>query len=305
LSTGQFCLPGQKRCYRDDTRGGDGTVNMVRAIEKSTNTYFYKLALDLGIDRLSEWMSRFGFGSKTGIDLIGESEGILPSREWKAAHSKFGWFPGETVIAGIGQGYWAVTPLQLGHAIATFAGHGVPYAPRLVMATTAVADEQRRPLPNPPSGPTLIRKASEWDVVNEGMRAVIVSGTGRLARLNDGFPYLISGKSGTAERFSRTSEAYDTNKNTAYLATRHRAWFMGYTPSDDPQVATAVVLEAGAWGGTDAGPIMRKIFDAWALAKGVKLPAEAPQAASPPADDEGSPVEDVPAQASSVDGANP
>jgi penicillin-binding protein 2 len=305
LSTGQFCLPGQKRCYRDDTRGGDGTVNMVRAIEKSTNTYFYKLALDLGIDRLSQWMSRFGFGSKTGIDLIGESEGILPSREWKAAHSKFGWFPGETVIAGIGQGYWAVTPLQLGHAIATFAGHGVPYAPRLVMATAAVADEQRRPLPNPPSGPTLIRKASEWDVINEGMRAVIVSGTGRLARLNDGFPYLIAGKSGTAERFSRTSEAYDTNKNTAYLATRHRAWFMGYTPSDDPQVATAVVLEAGAWGGTDAGPIMRKIFDAWALAKGVKLPAEPPQTASAPAGDEDSPVEDVPAQASSVDGANP
>ncbi|HEY8682790.1 MAG TPA: penicillin-binding protein 2, partial [Rhodanobacter sp.] len=104
LSVGQFCLPGQSRCYRDDTRGGDGTVNMVRAIEKSTNTYFYKLALDLGIDRLSAWMSRFSFGSKTGIDLLGESEGVLPSREWKAKHSKFGWFPGETVIAGIGQG---------------------------------------------------------------------------------------------------------------------------------------------------------------------------------------------------------
>jgi len=126
LSTGEFCLPGQKRCYRDDKRGGDGTVNMVKAIELSTNTYFYKLALDLGIDRLSAWMSRFGFGSKTGIDLVGEAEGILPSREWKAQHSKFGWFPGETVIAGIGQGYWTVTPLQLGHAIATFAGHGVP-----------------------------------------------------------------------------------------------------------------------------------------------------------------------------------
>jgi len=305
LSTGEFCLPGQKRCYRDDTRGGDGTVNMVRAIEKSTNTYFYKLALDLGIDRLSAWMSRFGFGSKTGIDLVGEAEGILPSREWKAQHSKFGWFPGETVIAGIGQGYWTVTPLQLGHAIATFAGHGVPYAPRLVMATAAVTDGQRRPLPNPPTGPSLIRKASEWDVVNEGMRAVIVSGTGRLARLNDGFPYLISGKSGTAERFSRTSEAYDTNKNTAYLATRHRAWFMGYTPSDDPQIAAAVVLEAGAWGGTDAGPIMRKIFDAWALAKGAKLGVSPPASAPPLEDGNPSPVEDVPAQASSTDGAIP
>ncbi len=276
LSTGQFCLPGQKRCYRDDTRGGDGTVNMVRAIERSTNTYFYKLALDLGIDRLSTWMGRFSFGSKTGIDLIGESEGILPSREWKAAHYKQGWYPGETVITGIGQGYWAVTPLQLGHAIATFAGHGVPYAPRLVMATTAVSDMQRRALPNPPSGPSLIRKAADWDVINQGMRAVVVSGTGKLARLNDGFPYLIAGKSGTAERFSRTSEAYDNNKNTAYLATRHRAWFIGYTPSDDPQIATAVVLEAGAWGGADAGPIMRKIFDAWVIDKGGVAPRDVP-----------------------------
>ena len=103
LSTGQFCLPGHARCYRDDSRYGDGTVNMVRAIELSTNTYFYKLALDLGIDRLSAWMSRFSFGGKTGIDLVGESEGILPSREWKAAHYKAPWFPGDTVISGIGQ----------------------------------------------------------------------------------------------------------------------------------------------------------------------------------------------------------
>ena len=305
LSTGQFCLPGQSRCYRDDTRGGDGTVNMVRAIEKSTNTYFYKLALDLGIDRLSAWMSRFGFGGKTGIDLLGESEGVLPSREWKAAHSKYGWFPGETVIAGIGQGYWAVTPLQLGHAVATLAGHGVPYQPRLVMATKAVGDAQPLPLPNPSSGPSLIRKASDWDVINEGMRAVIVSGTGKLARLNDGFPYLISGKSGTAERFSRTSEAYDTNKNTAYLATRHRAWFMGYTPSDDPQIATAVVLEAGAWGGTDAGPIMRKIFDAWLAGKGAVAPPDTPLPDQAAAADSAVPPEDLPAQTSSSDGATP
>ncbi|MGB6143121.1 MAG: penicillin-binding protein 2, partial [Rhodanobacter sp.] len=133
FSNGQFCLPGQTRCYRDDKRGGDGTVDMVTAIEKSTNTYFYKLALDMGIDRLSQWMSRFGFGRETGIDLIGESDGILPSRQWKAANSKQPWYPGETVIAGIGQGYWAVTPLQLAHAVATLAGGGVPYLPRLGM----------------------------------------------------------------------------------------------------------------------------------------------------------------------------
>jgi penicillin-binding protein 2 len=308
LSTGQFCLPGQKRCYRDDTRGGDGTVDMVTAIEKSTNTYFYRLALDMGIDRLSQWMSRFSFGSKTGVDLIGESDGILPSRAWKAAHSKQPWYPGETVIAGIGQGYWAVTPLQLAHAVATLAGHGVPYLPRLVMATRAVGDTKQQQLPNPP-GPSLIVKPSDWDVINQGMRAVITGGTGK--GLNSGFPYAIAGKSGTAERYSRTTDAYNTNKNTAYLASRHRAWFMAYAPADNPQIAAAVVLEAGAWGGSDAGPIVRKIFDAWlkthdgVIPGSPRLPTDAspalarPETTAVPAPD----IEDLPAQASS--GANP
>lgn len=311
LSTGQFCLPGHARCYRDDDRYGNGTVNMVRAIAKSTNTYFYKLALDLGIDRLSAWMSGFSFGGKTGIDLLGESEGVLPSREWKAKHSKLGWFPGDTVISGIGQGFWAVTPLQIGHAVATLAGHGVPYQPRLVMATKTVAEAKPQPLDNPATGPSLISKASDWDVINEGMRAVITDGTAQKLNLNSGFPYLIAGKSGTAERFSRTSEAYNTNKNTAYLAARHRAWFEGYTPADDPQIAAAVLLESGAWGAEDSGPIVRKIFDAWVVfAKGAPPPVDAPipnpaVPGSQAAPEQAVPVEDAPADASSSDGATP
>ncbi|MBB6249264.1 penicillin-binding protein 2 [Rhodanobacter sp. A1T4] len=301
LSTGQFCLPGQTRCYRDDTRGGDGTVNMVRAIEKSTNTYFYRLALDMGIDRLSSWMSRFSFGGKTGIDLTGEADGILPSREWKAKRSKQGWFPGETVIAGIGQGYWAVTPLQLGHAMATLAGHGMPYLPRLVMATRASGDARPQMLANPPSGPSLIQKPSDWNVINEGMRAVITGGTGK--GLNDGFPYPIAGKSGTAERFSRTSDAYDTNKNSAHLAARHRAWFEAYTPADDPKIAAAAVLEAGAWGAKDAGPIVRKIFDTWLLMQGSTAPSDTPLPyQSLPAPAGSVSVEDQPVESSSSEG---
>ena len=310
LSVGQFCLPGQKRCYRDDTRGGDGTVDMVTAIEKSTNTYFYKLALDMGIDRLSQWMARFSFGSKTGIDLLGESDGILPSRTWKLAHSKQPWYPGETVIAGIGQGYWAVTPLQLAHATATLAGHGVPYLPRLGMATKAVGDEHRQLLSNPPEA-SVISNPAEWNVINEGMRAVITNGTGK--GLNDGFPYVIAGKSGTAERFSRTTDAYNTNRSIAYLATRHRAWFIAYAPADDPQIAVAAVLEQGAWGASAAGPIVRKILDAWlATHDGVipgatRLPTTAPVVArqaplaveAPPADNSEPAAEDLPASASS------
>ena len=301
LSTGEFCLPGQKRCYRDDERGGNGTVNMVRAIELSTNTYFYKLALDLGIDRLSAWMSQFSFGSKTGIDLTGEGEGVLPSREWKAKHiSKQGWFPGETVIAGIGQGYWAVTPLQLGHAVATLAGHGTPYLPRLVMATRASGEARPQMLPNPPSGPSLIQKPSDWNVINEGMRAVITGGTGK--GINDGFPFLIAGKSGTAERFSRTSDAYDTNKSTAHLAARHRAWFEAYTPADDPKIAAAALLEAGAWGAKDAGPIVRKIFDSWAATQVNPTPSDTPLPyESLPAPAGSVPVEDQPVEDRSVE----
>jgi len=305
VSTGQFCLPGQKRCYRDDTRGGDGTVNMVRAIEMSTNTYFYKLALDLGIDRLSDWMSRFSFGAKTGIDLPGESKGILPSREWKAKHSKFGWFPGETVIAGIGQGYWEVTPLQLGHAVATFAGHGMPYQPRVVMATRANGAAQMQMLANPPTGPSLIQKPADWNVVDQGMRAVITGGTGSKGGIFTGFPYVIAGKSGTAERFSRTSDAYDTNKSSAHLAARHRAWFEAYTPAEDPKIAAVAMLESGAWGAADAGPIVRKIFDSWLVIQGKTAPPDiAPPEQSLPAPNStvDPDMEDMPVESSSSEG---
>jgi len=273
LSTGEFCIPGQQRCYRDDVRGGNGTVNMVRAIQLSTNTYFYKLALDMGIDRFASWMGSLGFGKKTGIDLLGEAEGILPSREWKATRSKYPWFQGETVIAGIGQGYWNVTALQLAHATATFAGHGTPYAPRLVMATAAVK-ERPVALPNPPAGPSVIRKPNDWNVVNEGMEAVVygVGGTAQQAGVFKGFPLRVAGKSGTAERFSRRSNEYDTNKNLAYLATRHRAWFIAYTPTEAPRIAVVAMLESGAWGAADAGPIVRKVMEAWLASTGGPVP---------------------------------
>jgi len=292
LSTGEFCIPGQSRCYRDDTRGGDGTVNMVRAIEKSTNTYFYKLALDMGIDRLSSWMGSLGFGNRTGIDLLGEGRGILPSREWKATRSKSGWFPGETIIAGIGQGYWNVTPLQLAHATATLAAHGTPYAPRLVRATQAAGvNAPIEPLLNPPSGPSLIKKPSNWNVIDQGMEAVITGGTGQ--KVFTGFPYAVAGKSGTAERFSRRTNDYDNNKNSAYLATRHRAWFIAYMPTESPKIAVAAMLEAGAWGASDAGPIVRKTLTAWMETQGGAVPPPPPETAPPSAPDNEAP-EDAP-----------
>ena len=318
VSTGVFYIPGQQRGYRDDQRGGVGRVDLVGAIEQSVNTYFYKLALDMGIDRFSEYMGKFGFGRPTGIDLIGESSGVLPSREWKAANFRQPWYPGETVIAGIGQGFWAVTPLQLSHAIATFAGHGVPYTPRLAMATQDGVSAQPQPLANPPSGPSVIRKPADWDVVNQGMQRVIYGARGTGRRLGVGFPYLMAGKSGTAERFSRTSEAYDTNRSTAYLASRHRAWFVAYAPADNPQIAVAAILESGAWGAEAAGPIVRTILDSWLAAHDGVIPgaerlpvtaaplaAIAAPAANAPPDagmEDNEPVEDLPAQATTTGG---
>lgn len=318
VSTGVFYIPGQQRGYRDDQRGGVGRVDLVGAIEQSVNTYFYKLALDMGIDRFSEYMGKFGFGRPTGIDLIGESSGVLPSREWKAANFRQPWYPGETVIAGIGQGFWAVTPLQLSHAIATFAGHGVPYTPRLAMATQDGVSAQPQPLANPPSGPSVIRKPADWDVVNQGMQRVIYGARGTGRRLGVGFPYLMAGKSGTAERFSRTSEAYDTNRSTAYLASRHRAWFVAYAPADNPQIAVAAILESGAWGAEAAGPIVRTILDSWLAAHDGVIPGAerlpvtaaplapiaAPAANAPPdaGMEDNEPVEDLPAQATTTGG---
>ena len=314
LSTGVFYIAGQARGYRDDVRGGSGRVNLYQAIEQSVNTYFYRLAMDMGIDRLSAYMSKLGFGRPTGIDLIGESAGVLPSREWKAAHSKEPWYPGETVIAGIGQGYWAVTPLQLAHAIATFAGHGVPYMPRLVMATRNALGATPQALANPPSGPSLIRKPADWDAVNKGMQMVIYGSRGTGRKLGVGFPYLIAGKSGTAERFSRKSDAYSTNRNTAYLATRHRAWFVAYAPADNPQIAVAVLLEAGAWGASDAGPIVRTMLDTWLAEHGgvlagaqrvntVPLPP-APETGAAPAGATTVPSTPAPSAAPMVEGDN-
>ncbi|HEX5304526.1 MAG TPA: penicillin-binding protein 2 [Dyella sp.] len=314
VSTGTFYIPGQQRGYRDDQRNGAGRVDLVAAIEQSVNTYFYKLALDLGIDRLSAYMAKFGFGRPTGIDLIGESDGVLPSREWKQAHSREPWYPGETVIAGIGQGYWAVTPLQLGHAIATFAGHGVPYAPRLVMATQESVEAKRKPLPNPPQGPSVISSPANWAAVDQGMQMVMYGDKGTGRSLTAGFPYRMAGKSGTAERYSRTSKAYDDRSNLAYLASRNRAWFEVYAPAENPQIAVVAVLEAGAWGASSAGPITRHVLDAWVAAKGRVVPGFTPyrddSIGNAPAPVEDLPVEstdDQPAQASSVpaDGGTP
>jgi penicillin-binding protein 2 len=263
LSTGVFHIPGQSRGYRDDQRHGAGRVDLVQAIEQSVNTYFYKLALDMGIDKLSHWMARFGFGQPTGIDLPGEASGVLPSREWKRVHRNQSWYLGETVITGIGQAYWVVTPIQLAKALSTLADGGVPHRPHLLLAMHSGIDGMRTPAPQPPAGKPVPHDDKEWETVVRGMIAVVYGDKGTARGLGDGFPYVIAGKTGTAERYSRTTQAYQNRRNLKALAHRHRALFEAFTPAEHPRIAVVVVVDHGAWGGSVAAPIARKILDAW------------------------------------------
>ena len=260
LSTGEFFIPGQARGYRDDKRGGHGRVDLVQAISQSVNTYFYSLALDMGIDRFSGWMGKFGFGKPTGIDLNGESAGVLPSREWKRGRMNQAFYPGETVIAGIGQGYWVITPIQLAQAVSIMAARGVRHRPHLVRAIQDGLNAPAVPVALPPADANIMHNVENWTPVQQGMVAVI-NGGGTASGLGKDFPYVIAGKTGTAERFSRTDEEW-TNIATAPIE-RHEVLFEAFTPADDARIAVAVALEAGRSGAHDAAPIARKLLDTW------------------------------------------
>jgi len=263
LSTGEFFIPGDsKRAYRDDQRGGHGRVALREAIAQSVNTYFYGLALDMGIDRFSSSLRKFGFGAPTGIDLIGEASGVLPSREWKRGRFNQAWYPGETVIAGIGQGAWVITPIQLGQAMSTVAARGVRHAPHLLRAVQDGINTDPQLAPLPPAAPSIIHKPDNWTAVEQGMIAVVNSAGGTAHGLGEGFPYVIAGKTGTAERFSRTDETW-TSIGASPIQ-RHQVLFECFAPADDARIAVVVALEAGRSGAHDAAPIARTILDAWA-----------------------------------------
>ncbi len=259
LSVGEYYIPGQSRAYRDDKRGGHGRVDLVQAIAQSVNTYFYSLAYEMGIDRLSGFMSRLGFGQTTGIDLNGESAGVLPSQEWKRGRFNQPWYPGETVIAGIGQGYWVITPLQLVHAVSIIAEGGVSQPLHLLRAVQSGIDTRPALVDAPASKPNVLKNPADAKIVQKGMIEVVNSGTAR--GINDKFPYQIAGKTGTAERYSRTTEEW-TSISEGPIE-RHQVLFEAFAPADDARVAVVVALEAGRSGAHDAAPIARKILDAW------------------------------------------
>jgi penicillin-binding protein 2 len=262
-SSGSFQIPGQEMTFRDHRRGGHGRVDLVESLAQSVNSYYYQLALDMGIDRMHEYLGRFGFGAVTGIDLAGESAGILPSREWKRARFNQPWYPGETVIAGIGQGYNVATLLQLANATAAIAADGRRYQPRLVHALRASFDEPPRVLPATLVSASMVSDPAHLKLVQRGLEAVLHGPTGTARAVAQGATYRMAGKTGTAQRVSRNRDS-DVQR-TLRAGQKNQALFIGYAPAENPRIAIAVVVEQGGSGSQAAAPVARAIFDAWLL----------------------------------------
>ncbi len=249
--------------FRDDKAGGHGMVDMYKSIVVSCDTYYYMLANDLGIDNISNFMRLFGFGSRTGIDITGESPGILPSQEWKMRRFKQKWYAGETISVGIGQGYNAYTPLQLAQAIATIAGDGVMFRPHIVDYIEDIVTRKRSTVEQQPLR-RLEVKPEHLQVVRQALIGVNKEGTG--ARAFAGAQYVSAGKTGTAQVIAlKQGEKYVANR----VAERYRdhALFIAYAPADRPQIALAVVVENAGFGARAAAPIARQVLDYYLLGK--------------------------------------
>jgi penicillin-binding protein 2 len=273
LSTGMFYVGGQRRGYGDSHRGGHGWTDLRKSIYESVNTYYYRLALDMGIARFDEYMDRYGFGKPTGVDLSGEIAGILPSPAWKAKNAaKQGrWYPGDTVISGIGQGFWKVTTLQMAQATAALTD-GWLRRPHLVKDMRAGFAAEWTPVPLVP--PILVSdNPAHLQAVREGMIAT-VHGPGTATNIRPGLTYLIASKTGTAQVVSRRGSAA-VNPKSLPMHLRHRGLFIAYAPADAPTIAIAVAIEGGGYGASSAAPVARKVLDAWLLGKMPDAPAAA------------------------------
>jgi len=262
--SGFFTLPNSTHHYRDWKPGGHGMVDIQRAITISCDTFFYGLAMELGIEKLSAFVGHFGFGRLSGLDIKGENAGLLPTPDWKQRRFKQPWYQGETVITGIGQGYTLVTPMQLAQATAILANNGVAMKPHLVSKIEKAITGQ--PLVIAPLIQDKIAiNAENLEIVKRGMVAVTLPG-GTAASIGANAPYSIAAKTGTAQVVGiRQNEKY----NASSIDERHRdhALFIAYAPAENPTIALAVIVENGGHGGSAAGPIARKVMDYYLLGK--------------------------------------
>lgn len=260
---GFYQLPGIRHKYRCWKRGGHGTVAFQKGIVQSCDVYFYRLAHDMGIDRLHEFLGGFGFGERTGIDVSGELGGLLPSQEWKRRARNEAWFPGETLIVGIGQGSFLTTPLQLAAATAALAARGRHVQPRVARATDVPGSEDVHELP------AVVRRLSlaphKVDAVIAAMTAVVQTDRGTAKRIRTD-AYRIAGKTGTAQVFTvGQKERYRESEVAERM--RDHALFVAFAPVEDPRIAVAVIVENGGHGGSVAAPVARQVMDAYLLGR--------------------------------------
>jgi len=265
---GAWSIPGSRHIFRDSVRSGHGSANLSKAIQVSSDTFFYRLGYEMGIDKASRYLAQFGFGQKTGIDLPSEYTGVLPSREWKAKRfakssdpTAKEWRAGEMVSVSIGQGYNAYTPLQMAHATASLANNGVVYQPHLVKEVLDFgARKITRINPNPER--QIPFKADNFEYVKRAMEKVLKPG-GTAHRIGGGLAYTMGGKTGTAQVVQiKQGGRY----NAAALREQHRdhAWFISFAPLEKPEIAIAVILENGGWGAY-AAPLAREMTDFYML----------------------------------------
>jgi penicillin-binding protein 2 len=266
---GYFNLPGSVHRFRDWKVGGHGMVDLHRSLVISCDTYYYGLAMDLGIDNLHRFIGQFGFGKSTGIDIAGESSGLLPSQAWKQKRFNQKWFLGDTISVGIGQGYNLATPVQLAFAMAILANNGVVYRPHLVRSVEDSQTNDRRLIEAEPFN-TFPLKAENLARVRDALIDVNKpGGTAALAFSRAG--YVVAGKTGTAQVIGmKQNEKYDESRVAEQY--RDHALYIAYAPADDPKIALAILVENGGHGGSAAAPIARAVFDYAVLGKETRPP---------------------------------
>ncbi len=276
FSTGTFRINGVGRSFGDAHAGGHGWVNLKESIAQSVNTYYYQLALDMGVKRFDQYMDRYGFGQPTGIDLIGESSGILPSPEYKRKRWRQAWYSGDLVNAGIGQGLWKATVLQLAQGTASLADSGQRHRLHLLRSARTGFDAPWK-LERQPAPVIISSDAAHLAAVKEGMVAVLHGPTGTARAIGATLPYLMAGKTGTAQVVSNKNNMR-LDPHSLPINLRHQALFIAYAPANDPRIAVAVIVEHGGFGASSAAPIARAIIDAYLLPKtsSVALPAGTP-----------------------------
>ncbi|AJK16864.1 peptidoglycan DD-transpeptidase MrdA [Yersinia pseudotuberculosis] len=251
---GWWQLPGSEKRYRDWKKWGHGRLNVTKALEESADTFFYQVAYDMGIDRLSSWMSKFGYGEYTGIDLSEERAGLMPTREWKQKRHKKPWYQGDTIPVGIGQGYWTATPIQMAKALMTLINDGTVKTPHLLQSTRI--DGVLVPYKQEDSTQIGSINSGYWEIAKDGMYGVAnrPNGTGR--KFFEGTPYKAAAKSGTAQVYSY--ETYNASKVAEHL--RDHKLMVAFAPYENPTVSVAIILENGG-AGPAVGTITRQILD--------------------------------------------